>query len=159
MSACRRCVFGRVGVQVPSLVSKYIKGLVGGVEETLCTCLCKCANCVKRMDVCIVELTARRNRNGVLHFNQGVSLPSLLTCTCFRITMPFSTLAKNKQTPCSIFKSSAPQNRKKTKNQKPKNKKRGYRLCKPPRLLQKWEKNSQIYIVTYILLFTLRTYK
>lgn len=76
-----------------------------------CACLCKCANCVERMDVCIVELTARGNRNAVLLFSQGVSLPSLLTCTCFRITMPVSTLAKNKQTPCSIFKSPAPQNR------------------------------------------------
>lgn len=97
-------------MQVPSLVSKYIKGLVGGVEETLCACLCECANCVRRMHVCIVELTARANRNVVLLFSPGVSLLSLLTCTCFRITMPVSTLAKNKQTPCSIFKSLAPQN-------------------------------------------------
>lgn len=41
------CVFCWVGVQVPSLVSKYIKGLVGGVEETPCACLCKCANCIR----------------------------------------------------------------------------------------------------------------
>lgn len=104
-----------------------------------CACLCKCANWVKRMDVCIVELTARGNRNVVLLFSQGVSLPSLLTCTCFRITMPVSTLAKNKQTPCSIFKSPAPQNR----NPPPHQKKRGYRLCKRPRQLQKWEKKHK----------------
>lgn len=131
-------------MQVPSLVSKYIKGLVGGVEETP-VCLFVSMR-YERMDVCIVALTARGNRNVVLLFSQGVSLPSLLTCTCFRITMPVSTLAKNKQTPCSIFKSPAPQNRK--KNQK-KNVATAYASdlasCKSGK------KNPEIYIVTYIL--------
>lgn len=49
-------VFLWVGVQVPSLVSKYIKGLVGGVEELPCACLYKCGNCF--MHVRIIELTA-----------------------------------------------------------------------------------------------------
>lgn len=134
---------------VPSLVSKYIKGLLGGVEETPCACLCKCANCIRRMHVCNVELTARGNRNVVLLLSQGVSLPSLLTCTCFRITMPVSALAKNNQTLHSIFKSSAPQAW---------NKNCGYHLCKWPRRLQEWEK-AQIYIVRYFPSFTLNALK
>lgn len=97
----RVCVFRWVWAQVPSLVCKYIKGLVGGVEKTPCACLCKCANCIGLMHVC--------NRNAVQLLSQGVSLPSLLTCTCFRITMPVSGLGKNNQTPHYIFKSPAPQ--------------------------------------------------
>lgn len=93
---------------MPSLVSKYIKGLVGGVEETPCACLCKCANRIGRMHVCNVELTARGNRNIVLLLSLGVSL-LFTNMHMFRVTMPVSALAKNNQTPHSICKSSAQQ--------------------------------------------------
>lgn len=67
-------------MQVPSLVSKYIKGLVGGVEELPCACLYKCGNCFRQMHVNMTELTARGNRNVVLLLCQGVSYP--LCCMC-----------------------------------------------------------------------------
>lgn len=93
-----------VGAQVPSLVSKYIKGLVWRCgRKTPRACLCKCANCTRRTHVCIVELTARGNRDVVLILSPGVSLPSLLTYACFRITMAVSALAKNNQTPLALY--------------------------------------------------------
>lgn len=46
------------GVQVPSLVSKYVKGLDGGVEETPCACLYKYGNCFRRMHICTAKATA-----------------------------------------------------------------------------------------------------
>lgn len=60
LSGCTRAegVFSWVGVQVPSLVSKYVKGLVGGVEELPCACLYKYGNRFRRMHVCMFELTA-----------------------------------------------------------------------------------------------------
>ncbi len=60
---------------MPSLVSKYVKGLVGGVEELLCACLYRYVVRFGRTHVSMVELTAWGNRNGVLLLSQGVSLP------------------------------------------------------------------------------------
>lgn len=54
------------GVQVPSLVSKYVKGLDGGVEETPCD-VRACTNTAKA--------TASCNSIAVLLSSQGVSLP------------------------------------------------------------------------------------
>lgn len=60
--------------------------------------------------------------------------------------MPVSTLAKNKQTPCSIFKSPAPQNR-----NAPPQKKTWLPLMQATSPVAKVGKKTQIYIVTYIL--------
>lgn len=54
----QKVYFRGVGVQVPSLVSKHVKGLAGGVEQLPCACLYKCGNCFWCMHARIIELTA-----------------------------------------------------------------------------------------------------
>ena len=66
-------VFSWVEVQVPSLVSKYVKGLVGGVEELPCACLYKYGNRFRQMHVRFVQITQM-----FLLSSQGVSLHSSL---------------------------------------------------------------------------------
>lgn len=91
-----------VGVQVPSLVSKYIKGVWLEVWKKHRALVCVNAPTASGANAC---LQCRVNRNVALPLSQGASLPP---CTCFRITMPVSASAKNNQTPRSIFKNSAP---------------------------------------------------
>ena len=72
-------VFSWVGVQVPSLVSKYVKGVWLEVWKNCHVHVCaNAATVFRRTHVRMVELTALGNTNVVLLWSQGVSLPSLL---------------------------------------------------------------------------------
>lgn len=113
-------VFSWVWAQVPSLVRKYVKGLVGGVKQLPCVCLSEYGNRFRQMQLHIFT------------FGPGCDFTLLTNCACFRITMPVSTMVKNNWSkPWPMFKNPVP---------RAWNKNCGCCLCKCFCWLWEWEK-------------------